>query len=129
AAVRDGRGELLVGERTTGLVLRRQMRRRADAVDLPARLQAPAVFVRPAVHAELQARRARVEHQRVVVHVGPARSQRGGCRRACAASTATAQLAMRDRRLSARLVRMTGTFAPSTGPALSAFARKLSCLA
>ena len=42
---------------------------------------------------------------------------------------ATAQLAIRDRTLSARLVRMIGTRAPSTRPALSAFARKLSCLA
>ena len=50
-------------------------------------------------------------------------------RRACAASTATAQLAIRDRTLSARLVRMIGTRAPSTRPALSALARKLSCLA
>jgi hypothetical protein len=39
---------------------------------------------------------------------------------------ATAQLAIRDRTLSARLVRMIGTLAPSTSPALSAFARKLS---
>src|SRR5262249_50823120 len=49
--------------------------------------------------------------------------------RACAASIATAQLAMRDRTLSARLVRTIGTRAPRTRPALSAWARKLSCLA
>src|SRR5882762_1198692 len=42
---------------------------------------------------------------------------------------ATAQLAIRDRTLSARLVRMIGTLAPSTKPAVSAWARKLSCLA
>ena len=36
---------------------------------------------------------------------------------------------MRARALSARLVRMTGTRAPSTRPALSAFARKESCFA
>ena len=51
------------------------------------------------------------------------------CRRAWAASMATPQLAMRDRTLSARLVRMMGTRAPRTTPALSALARKLSCLA
>ena len=43
--------------------------------------------------------------------------------------TATAQLAIFDRTVSARLVRMMGTRAPSTRPALSALARKLSCLA
>ena len=50
-------------------------------------------------------------------------------RRACARSFATAQLAILERTLSARLVRMIGTRAPSTRPALSALARKLSCLA
>src|SRR5260221_8319 len=42
---------------------------------------------------------------------------------------ATPQLAIRDRTLSARDVRMMGTRAPSTRPALSALARKLSSLA
>ena len=49
--------------------------------------------------------------------------------RAWAASMATPQLAIRDRTLSARDVRMMGTRAPSTRPALSALARKLSNLA
>ena len=49
-------------------------------------------------------------------------------RRAWAASIATAQLAIRDRTLSARLVRMIGTRAPSTRPALSALARKRQLL-
>ena len=53
----------------------------------------------------------------------------GSSRRACAASIATPQLAMRDRTLSARLVRMMGTRAPSTRPALSALARNVSCFA
>ena len=51
------------------------------------------------------------------------------CRLVWAASIATAQLAILDRTLSARLVRMIGTRAPRTTPALSALARKLSCLA
>ena len=38
---------------------------------------------------------------------------------AWAASIATAQLAIRERTLSARLVRMIGTFAPSTMPVAS----------
>src|SRR6516225_11321907 len=50
-------------------------------------------------------------------------------RRAWAASMATAQLAIRALTLSARLVRMIGTRAPSTKPALSAFARNVSCFA
>jgi hypothetical protein len=65
----------------------------------------------------------------VVIHGGPW-LRVGVCwRRACATSTATAQLAIRERTLSARLVRMTGTRAPSTMPALSALARYVSCLA
>src|SRR5262249_50669370 len=49
-------------------------------------------------------------------------------RRAWATRLATAQLAIRDRTLSARLVRITGTRVPRTRPALSALARKVSCL-
>src|SRR6516225_9888808 len=49
-------------------------------------------------------------------------------RRAWATRLATAQLAIRDRALSARLVRITGTRVPRTRPALSALARKVSCL-
>src|ERR1044072_527652 len=49
--------------------------------------------------------------------------------RAWATNAATAQLAILERTLSARLVRITGTFAPKTSPALSAFARKLNCFA
>ena len=87
------------------------------------------------IDAELQARRAGVEHECVVVHgrcsadADRSTSPWSACRRAWAASIATAQLAIRDRTLSARLVRMIGTRAPSTRPALSALARKLSCLA
>src|SRR5262249_20940584 len=50
-------------------------------------------------------------------------------RRAWATSTAMAQLPIRARTLSARLVRMMGTRAPSTMPAASAPARNVSCLA
>src|SRR6185436_18910877 len=83
---------------------------------------------RPAIDAELEARGAGVQDERIVVH-GRLVAQRGGVRRACAASTATAQLAIRERRLSARLVKITGTRAPSTRPALSALARQLSIFA
>jgi hypothetical protein len=65
------------------------------------RASSPDVFARPATRRTRLDER--VEHQRVVVHGSPP-VQRGGCRRACAAST-TAPLAMRDRRLSARLVK------------------------
>src|SRR5262245_17572735 len=79
------------------------------------------------VDGELQARRPGIEHDGKVVHGYLA--VWSGCRRACAASIATPQLAIRDRTLSARLVRMMGTRAPTTSPALAARARKLSCLA
>ena len=114
----------LVGDRCSALVLRHESRRRADAFDLTARAQAPRFIRGSLVDAELEARRAGIQHQRVVAH-----SFRCRVRRACAPSIATAQLAIFDRTLSARLVRMIGTFAPRTSPALSELPRKLSSLA
>src|SRR6187399_1698271 len=111
----------LLANRCSALVLRHESRRRADAFDLAARGQAPRLGGRSLIDAELQARRACVQHQRVVIH--------GFTARACAASTATAQLAILARTESARLVRMMGTLAPRTRPALSEFARNVSSLA
>ena len=80
------------------------------------------------VHAELQARRTRVEDQRVVVH---------GSSRWFSAAPAGARARPEQPRRNWRSaiarcrpgsVRITGTRAPSTRPALSALARKLSIL-
>jgi hypothetical protein len=49
-------------------ILHAQMRRRADAFDLPARFEAPAFTFRPLKNGKLQARRSGIEHQRIVVH-------------------------------------------------------------
>ncbi len=115
--------EALVGDRLPLAVLRGESRRGADAVDLPAHVELPP-------SAETQNFRLDEPALRTSEYslMAPPRLACIDCR-ACAASTATAQLAIFDRTLSARLVRMIGTRAPSTSPALSALARKLSCLA
>ena len=68
APILDGAVQRIVGEDAVPSVLRRESRRGPDALDLPPRLQAPAFDLRPPIDAELEARGARVEHDRVVVH-------------------------------------------------------------
>src|SRR5262245_30086131 len=92
--------EVLLDQRLAGGVFRAELRRRADPFDLTACLELPGIAGPAAIHAELQARRTGVEDERVV----HGHAVLVAARRACAASTATAQLAMRDRTLSARLV-------------------------
>src|SRR5262249_10259603 len=115
------------------VIFRGEFRRRADALDLPARFESPGIGRGLVEDAELEARRSGVEDDRVVLHARHCfRRYRVACkpvRRAWAAITATPQLTILDRRLSARLVRMIGTRAPRTSPAASAFARNVSCLA
>ena len=68
APVVDGAVQRIIGEDSAPGVLRRKSRRGADALDLTPRLQAPGLDLRPPIHAELEARGARVEHEGVVVH-------------------------------------------------------------
>src|SRR4051812_6532634 len=116
-------------EPRAGRIANRELRRRAEAFDLAARDRTPFRPVAHLVNAELQAGRSGVEHEHDRLAVDHDATLWKVCRRACAASTATAQLAIRERTLSARLVRMIGTRAPSTRPAQSALARNVSCLA
>ena len=67
AGVGDGAVQPLLGNLLALAVLRRESRRRANAVDLAARLELPLVFG-GAVDAELEARRASVEDERVFAH-------------------------------------------------------------
>ncbi len=69
ASVIDGAIQRVIGEDLAPRVLRRESRRGPDALDLAPRLQAPGFDLRPPIDAELEARGARVEHDRVVVHV------------------------------------------------------------
>src|SRR5512143_2620353 len=97
---------------------------------MPAHLETPRLGRCAVIDAELEARGAGVQDERVVVHRALAHTPaRELCRLACATRIATAQLAMRERTLSERLVSTIGTRAPSTSPALSAPARKMSCFA
>src|SRR5690242_9141389 len=59
---------ILVGECLTVAVLHGQARRHANAFDLPARFEAPALTVRTLKHREFQARRSGIEHKGIVVH-------------------------------------------------------------
>src|SRR5450631_521903 len=102
---------------------RMETRGMTDAVDRPL---AKRLFVdgvlRHRVERELDAGRSRVENQEVAGH-GLA------CVLRRASSRAIAQEPCRASALSARLVRMIGTRAPSTMPAVSASAKYSSCLA
>ena len=69
APVAHARVELGVDQALARVALDGEPRRRADAVDLPARFEAPRVAVRPPpVDAELEARGAGVEDEGEVVH-------------------------------------------------------------
>src|SRR4029077_3894434 len=48
--------------------LRRELRRGADAFDLAARIELPLALRRLLIDAELQARRAGIEYERIVTH-------------------------------------------------------------
>ncbi|ABA53469.1 hypothetical protein BURPS1710b_A1059 [Burkholderia pseudomallei 1710b] len=120
--VGDGRGER---HRVRFAAVRVfELQRRAVEIDLAAP-ERRGFAVRDAVEADLQRRRAGVEReQQRLAHDASAPA-----RVLSATSFASAADAMRTRRLSARLVRMIGSRAPSTRPAASAPAKYISCFA
>ena len=87
----------------------------ADAVHQPGR---QGHLTHRAIKRQFQRRRPRIQRQnRPLGHAAPSALMP---RRRASCSAATAQDASRDMVLSDREVRMTGTFAPRTSPALSA---------
>src|ERR1700722_11810633 len=120
-----GVGPAMLREDDAILVRDDQRGRGADPFDLALRGEAQ-IIARRLEDGELQAGGARVERQHRIGQTAVSRPVRCA---ACAISTATAQEAMRADSASARLVRMIGTRAPTTTPAASAPARKVSCLA
>ena len=68
ARIAHGLVQLVVGNDLAGGVLGGEPRRGADALDLPARVQLPGAHVRALVHAELQTRRAGIQHENVISH-------------------------------------------------------------
>ena len=103
-------------------VLGEEVRRHADALDLPLEEERWFPIIHCGVARELDARRSRIDDENGAFHApySAARAAGAAWRRACARRTATAADAIRVRRLSARLVKMIGIRAPSTMPAASA---------
>ncbi len=66
--------QLLIGQSLARGILDGESRRRSDALDLSPRFEPPALGRRPPVHAELQARGARVQNESVVIHSAPSES-------------------------------------------------------
>ncbi len=68
AITHDGPVEGSFVETRAGAILRGELRRRPDPLDLAARFQPPGFDRRPPVDTELEARRPGIEHDCVVVH-------------------------------------------------------------
>ena len=115
--------EMVVDQRRAGAVLREKMNSLPDPIALAfAKKVTPG---RPDIageERELDARRAGIEDEDSVAHASTLALWR-------ASSSAMAHEPSRASVLSARLVRMTGTRAPSTMPATCASARYSSCFA
>src|SRR6478735_7248965 len=71
AAIRHPIIQIVLYEDSAVSVLGGESRRRPDALNLTSGLQSPFLRVWPPVYAELQARRARVKYECVIIHTDP----------------------------------------------------------